>query len=159
MREPDPEVEKPVITVTAPAGETDLLGKRADELQTGVEISGDVVNGTVNYVEGYTDFNPSQPEQQAGNFLVIHVNATDSTKITCELSDSDSGKGAVQLDPDGLFVARLKANTQTITVVATGEGGSTTKVLKLTGLTLTPNAMAASMMSFETKETRSTKKK
>lgn len=133
--------EKPVITPSAPSGETSLLGKTANDLQSNISISDNTVSGTVNYVTDYTEFYPDDPSQQEGNFLALKFEATNSNKITCELSEAASGKGPVQLDEDGLFVARLTNNSQTITVKAESEGGkASTTVLKLSGLTLTPKA-------------------
>ena len=133
--------EKPVITPSAPSGETALLGKTANDLQSNISISDNTVSGTVNYVTDYTEFYPDDLSQQEGNFLALKFEATNSNKITCELSEAASGKGPVQLDEDGLFVARLTNNSQTITVKAESEGGkASTTVLKLSGLTLTPKA-------------------
>lgn len=135
------DLEKPVITPSAPSGETSLLGKTANDLQSNISISDNTVSGTVNYVTDYTEFYPDDPSQQEGNFLALKFEATNSNKITCELSEAASGKGPVQLDEDGLFVARLTSNSQTITVKAESEGGkASTTVLKLSGLTLTPKA-------------------
>lgn len=132
----DPEI--PVITISTLSGETELLGKTADDLQSNIAIEGDVVSGTSKYVTDYTEFS-SNEEEQKGNYLALKFEATNSTNITCQLSEATSTPDLVELDSDGIFIARLHSNTQTITVVATGTK-STTTVLKLTGLTLEPEA-------------------
>lgn len=131
--EPAPEV--PVVTTTIPEGTTDILGKTINELQN-VNIENNNVTGTLNYVSDYTDFS-SNPEEQSGNYLVIKVEATNATTITCQISEATSTPDPIELDEDGIFVARLHSNTQTITIKAIGEA-TTTQVLNLTGLTLEP---------------------
>ena len=131
--EPAPEV--PVVTTTIPEGTTDILGKTINELQN-VTIENNNVTGTLNYISDYTDFS-SNPEEQSGNYLVIKVEATNATSITCQISEATSTPDPIELDEDGIFVARLHSNTQTITIKAIGEA-TTTQVLNLTGLTLEP---------------------
>lgn len=128
-------------SITIPEGTTDVLGKQVSELQDSVSILDNAVSGTLNYVEGYTGFS-SASEQQEGNYLVIHVENENASKITCQISDATVTPDELTLDSDGLFIARLTANTQTITV-RTYSDDSTVKdtvVLDLTGLTLSEKA-------------------
>ena len=58
-----------------PDPETDLFGKTVDELQTGVNVSGTKITGTLHYVTGYTGFS-SIPGEQSGHYLVTHYQPT-----------------------------------------------------------------------------------
>ena len=101
------------------SGET-VYGKQVSELQTGVQVEGTAITGTLNYVTGYTGFNSSQVEEQSGNYLALDFGGT---------------KGPVTLtNEDHFCVFLVKATTQSIKVTA--DGSSTTYTL--TGLTLTP---------------------
>lgn len=90
------------------------------------------ITGTLHYVDDYTGFDPSNPELQSGNYLVVHadvvgvLNATISVKIT----------NPVNLDEDRTAVLRIAdKNSQTLTVVASAEGyATTTKVYSLKNL-------------------------
>lgn len=115
------------------SGET-VYGKQVSELQTGVQVEGTEITGTLNYVTGYTGFNSSQVEEQSGNYLALDFNAEPfPSSLTVELVGGS--KGPVTLtNEDHFCVFLVKATTQSIKVTA--DGSSTTYTL--TGLTLTP---------------------
>ena len=89
------------------------------------------MSGTSKYVASF----PEYSQDAKGNFLAIKCEeATQGDTINWELSEAKvKGKGT--LDEDGILVVQLHANTQTITL----KNEKTTKVLDLTGLTLSPS--------------------
>lgn len=112
------------------ASDEDLFGLTVSDLQSNVVIGKNAITGTLHYIDDYsTAFSGDEAE---GNYLAIHASvpnvddATISVKIT----------NPVTLDPDGIFVGRIRdKDSQTITVVASKEGyESVTKVYNLSGL-------------------------
>ena len=89
------------------------------------------VSGTSKYVESFPNFS----KNAKGNFLAIKVDeATKGDTVSWELSEAKT-KGKGTLDEDGILVVQLHSNTQKITL----KNGDETKVLDLTGLTLSPS--------------------
>lgn len=129
------------LTVGAPDGSTDILGKDASELQTNIAVGDGVITGKLNYVDDYTGFSSILSEQE-GNYLALHAsaqNVKDSSPvtITCELLGGTSGKKT--LDPDGLMVFRISnAAGQSVSITATNGTDSVTQMYKLTGLEIVP---------------------
>lgn len=98
-----------------------------------IEINDTKVTGTSKYVESFPNFSSVEDETK-GNFLAIKVDeATKGETINWELSEATK-KGSGTLDSDGILVVQLHSNTQKITL----KNGNTSKVLDLTGLTLSP---------------------
>ncbi len=94
------------------------------------QIEGDKVTGTSKYVQSFPKFS----KNAKGNFLAIKCDeATKGDTINWELSEAKT-KGSGTLDEDGVLIVQLHSNTQKITL----KNGETTKVLDLTGLTLSP---------------------
>ena len=107
---------------------------QVSKLQDNVSIDGNKVKGASKYVEDFINFS-NNSEEQKGNFLVLKVDeATKGQTVTFELSDPQ-GKGTGTLDEDGILIARLHANTQTITL----KNDKTIKVLDLSELELKPS--------------------
>lgn len=129
------------LTVAAPDGSTDLLGKDASDLQTNITVADGVVSGKLLYVENYTGFSKDISLQE-GNFLALHADATllkgtDPVTITAELLGGKSGKKT--LDDDGMMIFRVtNGAAQSVSVTATSGKESVTQVYKLTGLELVP---------------------
>ncbi len=95
-----------------------------------VQIEGDKVTGTSKYVQSFSKFS----KNAKGNFLAVKCDeATKGDTINWELSEAKT-KGSGTLDEDGVLIVQLYSNTQKITF----KNGETTKVLDLTGLTLSP---------------------
>ena len=87
------------------------------------------------YVDDYTGFS-GDPELQEGNYLVLHFATPDTEGTTITVTVTNPSV----LDSDGIIVLRIRnKTTQTVTVVAEKDGQSTTKVYRLTGLTLEEN--------------------
>ena len=129
-------------TVSATARVEDCYGKAAADLQSGITVHEDSVEGTLLHVEGYTGFNGSEPSEQSGNFLALDFSATPTdSQVTVELVGGS--KGPVQLTyPGDMFcVFRItNKDTQSIKVKAVKDGQTTEKVYSLTQLTLQPSA-------------------
>ena len=128
--------EKPLVAVQAEAPETVLFGKAVSDLQTDLVVGDAGITGTLKYVSDYTDFS-SDVSLQSGNYLALKV-VTDPVAdviTTVELVGGQSGP--ITLDSDMNIVLRVTSNsTQSIKVVSTKAGVSTTKTYTLTGLTL-----------------------
>lgn len=128
-----------LTTVPAQDSDGELFGKLASELQNDIEIEGNSISGTLNYVTDYTQFS-SKTEEQEGNYLAIKCTAIPGATITVELINGTLGH-PVTLDPDGLIVLRITdKDTQSIQVVTSSDGVTETKNYALTDLVLTPNA-------------------
>lgn len=110
---------------------------------SGVSWQRSVINGTLNYVTGFTDFS-GDPELQEGNYLVLRVDTDDENdEISVELLGGSTGH-PVTLDPDRNIVLRItNPNTQKVRVVVEHVNedltvSTETTTLNLTGLTLEP---------------------
>ena len=88
--------------------------------------------GTLKYVKEYDKFEKGAK----GNFLAIEVEeAKNGDTVSFELSDPEKKGTGTLNSKDYLLVCKIHANTQTITL----KNGETSKVLDLTGLTLSPS--------------------
>lgn len=117
---------------------TELYGKAASDLQTNITITDDVVSGTLKYVTGYTGFSGDASEQ-SGNYLALEIDREDGVTVTVELLGGNSEGHPVTLpDDDDVLVGRITSNTQNIRIIATDGTNTETRVLRLSGLTLTP---------------------
>ena len=126
LKLPSPALKK--VTISLPEGE--VLGMEVNLIQK-IEISDTKVTGTLKYVEDFPKFS----ENAKGNFLAIKCDeATKGDTINWELSEAQV-KGSGTLDEDGILVLQITSNTQKVTL----KNGETSKVLDLTGLTLSPS--------------------
>lgn len=62
-----------------------ILGESVSDLQTDISVCEDptgngIITGTLKYVEGFTGFS-GDPEFQDGNFIALHFDAPDYTKL------------------------------------------------------------------------------
>ena len=107
-----------------------MFGKDCDDLQSDIEVGSNSISGTLKYVSDYSS--AFGPGLDSGNYIALHAeaNAPDAT-ITVTVTNP------VTLDSDGNMVLRIAdKNSQTITIVASAEGYSTTtKIYSLTDLT------------------------
>jgi len=88
------------VYVFAYTGEA-VFGKTPDELQKDVKIVGNKIQGTLNYIEGWTEFS-SKPEEQDGYFVMIQSNLPEGEKVYMSIG----AKSDVELD-DGIMVLRI----------------------------------------------------
>ncbi len=126
-----------ILGVDAENPDTVVLGKSVSDLQSDVIVHDTFIQGHLKYVEGYTGFS-GDTALQSGNFLALHMNATDGAVTTVELLGGDSST-PVTLDSDMNIVLRIKNRTQKIKVVTTLNGDTITKVYSLASLTLEGN--------------------
>lgn len=93
------------------SGDTIQYGKRASELQSGITIDKDrILHGTLHYVKGYEEFNPSNVAEQSGNYIAMQLPDTE----TCEIT-SASGTKSLPKD-DRQLVWRVKDQDATLRV-------------------------------------------
>ena len=110
-----------------------MLGYDASELQTDVKIVGNSITGELKYISDYSSAGYTGDEKD-GHFLALHCESVSGATITVQVVGGRHE--ATTLDPDGLVICRIANNNQTIKVVATKNGETTTKVYSLHGLVL-----------------------
>lgn len=96
----------------------DLLGLHVNDLQSNVAVSTSNLNitGELKYVTDYTGFS-SNPEEQEGNYLVLHADDSEADRIVVELVGGTSGP--VELDSDRVIVLRIRnKDTQSVKVTS-----------------------------------------
>lgn len=142
----EPNLHKLTVDVNVPSSE-DLLGKTIGQLQRDVSVDGDVVAGTLYFVDDYTGF--GSPDEQKGNFLVVHASVPGTSGVTIKVTvrDNDDVKGrpprTTTLDEDGIFIFRTtNVKKQTLTFTASKEGFSDfSRTYSLFGLTCQKNPL------------------
>lgn len=119
----------PTLKITVPSSSTEAGSKTVGQLQDGISVNGSMINGTLEYVTGYSDKFPANP---TGNFLALSVESDDSATVEVKVGTAGT---FTELD-DGLMVVRVADKTQPIIVRATVGDKVTTHVLNLSRLTL-----------------------
>lgn len=128
------EDQGPVVTVNAESGSEVLFGKSVSDLQSNIVIGTNSITGTLHYIENYTGFS-SDVSEQSGNYLALKFGAESGAVTTVQVVNGTHGP--VELDSDMNCVFRIAdKSTQSIKVVSTKNGKSTTKTYSLTGLTV-----------------------
>ena len=127
------------IAVSPITGDTDLLGKKAADLQSNIVVNDKTMNisGTLKHVTGYTGFS-SKADEQSGNYIALNVDPASGfpESMTVEVKNGTSGPPQLTA-ADHQVVLKIKdAATQGIIIKATNKGAEVTKEYKLTGLTL-----------------------
>lgn len=88
------------------------------------------------YVDGFTQFS-SNPEEQHGNYIVLHATAAEGATIKYQSVYKDGTLGnLVTLTSDGILVVRLTANSDKMKFIATKNGVDNVLYYSLDGLTL-----------------------
>ena len=113
----------------------DLFGKDVDDLQENIVVGENAITGTLKYVSDYSS--AFSGAEAYGNYIAIKSTAIAGATITAEVVGGIHGE--VTLDSDGILVARIASNTQSIRITATIDGESETKTFALNNLTLTLN--------------------
>lgn len=113
----------------------DLFGKVASDLQENIVVGESAITGTLKYISDYSS--AFSGAEAYGNYIAIKCTASAGAVIKAEVVGGLHGE--VTLDPDGLLVARIASNTQSIRVSATVDGMTETKVYALNNLVLTLN--------------------
>ena len=127
------------IAVSPITGDTDLLGKKAADLQSNIVVNDNTMNisGTLKHVTGYTGFS-SKADEQSGNYIALNVDPASGfpESMTVEVKNGTSGPSKLT-SADHQVVLKIKdAATQGIIIKATNKGVEVTKEYKLAGLTL-----------------------
>lgn len=129
------------LTVAPVTGETDLLGKKANDLQSDIKVDttdGIKVTGTSKYVTGYTGWS-SVAEDQEGNYIALKL-TTDSKEAIQFKSVDGTDNGYKTLDSDGILIWRISkgedGNVKPIEVKV----GKDNFTIDLSGVTLLPKA-------------------
>lgn len=107
-----------------------MFGKTVNDLQSDIEISGNSVSGTLNFIADYSS--AYGPGEDSGNYLVLHAEVPEGATVTSTTNDR-----TVTLDSDGILITRITdKSSQTITFVASKEGYSdSSKTFVLSDLT------------------------
>lgn len=127
----------PEIIVSA-TSDTPVLGKNISDLQSNINIADSKITGTLKYVEGFTEFNGSDPTEQQGNYLFLNFKDITADKITSRII---GGKNPVPVDctTDKWMIYFITAACTGIEVNVTKNEMTNTKVYDISELTLTPN--------------------
>ena len=125
------------LAVSPEDSESTLFGVSVSDMQSGITVSDDAIEGTLKFVDGGWDAGTWSEEESKGNYIALAVEADDGATVTVELVGGVHGP--TTLDDDMNIVIRVTdEQTQTIRVISTLDGESVTKVFDLTGLTLEP---------------------
>ena len=134
--EPDPALS---ITVSPITGNTDLLGKKASELQSNIVINDTTmsISGTLKYVTGYTGFS-SKADEQSGNYIALNVDPESGfpESMTVEVKNGTSGPSKITAEDHQVVLKIKDTATQGIIIKATNNGSEVTKEYNFVGLTL-----------------------
>ena len=123
-----------VLTVEPETANTTILGKAVSDLQDGVIVNDNFIQGHLKYVTGYTGYS-QDTDKQSGNYLALKFEATSGATTTVELVGGEDGP--VTLDQDMNCVIRIEnKNTQKVKVVSTLNGETVTKVYSLASLVM-----------------------
>ena len=135
------------LTVEAVDGETSCYGKQAKDLQSDIVISDDTITGTLNYVTGYEQFNPSDKSEQSGNYIALSLTSDEDAEIKTQLIGGN--KGEIIID-DGFCVYRITDHeSQKIKVSVTKGEDVVTKTYDLSGLTCKESQKAVKIQNGE----------
>ena len=121
-------------------GSDDLYGKTPSDLQTDLNIDGNLkVTGTVNWVSEYQQFNISVQTEQRGYYIAFYLQLPGSIAswdgVSISTSDGKSWDGTDKVF-DGYFVYRVMDNGPITIIIDLGETYEPAEyTLDLTGLT------------------------
>ncbi len=129
------------LTVAPVTGETDLLGKKAADLQSNIDVDtskGIKVTGTSKYVTGYTGWS-SVAEDQEGNYIALKL-STDSKEAIQFKSVDGTDNGYKTLDSDGILIWRISKDKDGNVKPIEVKVGKDNFTIDLSGVTLLPKA-------------------
>ena len=108
-----------------------------DELQSGIEVTGSRVAGTLYYVSDFDQFSPGDPELCEGHYVALKFEAPEDSTVTVQVFDNDVARSAAQeLDSDMNLIVRVTDPVNTklkVTVSKTG-ADDLVKVYRFGGL-------------------------
>lgn len=119
--------------VTPVAGTATVLGKTVSDIQTGIMVHNNWIQGTLKYVTNWTGYS-QDPAENFGNFLCLQFAPTDGATVQVSLN----GKAFKTLDSDLQYVVRITKDMKKpfITVKTTLNGEEIVEDYKLGSLTL-----------------------
>lgn len=130
------------VNVQPEKSNTEYLGYKASQMQTGLSVADGAITGTLKYIEG--GIAPSGPLAGSGNFMFLKFvdpNGADDVKVGLVPS---AGTGMVSLDPDMNCVFKVAGEIggvqQVLKVVTTVDDVVKTQTFDLSGLTLNTEA-------------------
>ena len=109
-----------------------MYGKKADEIQEGIEVGEDSISGNLKYLLDFSEFSSVLTEQE-GNFLALKISSNEGAVITTEIVNGTHGPVIVG---DGICVYRITdKDTQSIKITTAKNDESETVIYSLTDLT------------------------
>ena len=129
-------VDNPILSVSAES-DTPILGKNVSEFQSNIQIQDNKVTGTLNYIEGFTEFNGSDPTEQEGNYLFLNFKDTVADKIESKLVGGKSEK-FIDCTSDKWMLYWITEACTAVEVKLTKGENVIEKTLDISDLTLTP---------------------
>ena len=130
-------VDNPILSVSA-TSDTPILGKNVSEFQSDIQIKDDKITGTLNYIEGFTEFNGSDPTEQEGNYLFLNFKDTVADKIESKLIGGKHDR-YVDCTSDKWMLYLVTASCTGVEVKLTKGENVIEKTLDISDLTLSPN--------------------
>lgn len=122
------------FTVKAVDGKASLYGKTANDLQSNIVIGDSSIKGNLKYVTEFTEFNPSDPNEQEGNFLALSVDADPEATIASEFIGGKHPE-PVDLTEDKYCVYKITdKDTQKIKITVEKDEDSSETTYDLSGL-------------------------
>lgn len=129
-------VDNPILSVSAES-DTPILGKNVSEFQSDIQIKDDKITGTLNYIEGFTEFNGSDPTEQEGNYLFLNFKDTVADKIESKLIGGKHDR-YVDCTSDKWMLYLISESCTAIQLKLTKGENVIEKTLDISDLTLTP---------------------
>ena len=129
-------VDNPILSVSAES-DTPILGKNVSEFQSNIQIQDNKVTGTLNYIEGFTEFNGTDPTEQEGNYLFLNFKDTVADKIESKLVGGKSEK-FIDCTSDKWMLYWITEACTAVEVKLTKGENVIEKTLDISDLTLTP---------------------
>ena len=130
-------VDNPILSVSA-TSDTPILGKNVSEFQSDIQIKDDKITGILNYIEGFTEFNGSDPTEQEGNYLFLNFKDTVADKIESKLVGGKSEK-FIDCTSDKWMLYLISESCTAIQLKLTKGENVIEKTLDISDLTLSPN--------------------
>lgn len=117
-----------MISATVEAGDsgTEYLNKPASELQENIRIINTNISGTLHKVDDFVDFNPDEPSEQSGHYLVLKMAPLEEATIKTKIIGGT--KPEVTVD-DGFCVYRIKDKNSQKIQISTTKGESTATIV------------------------------
>ena len=126
------------VPVNAASGDTQYYNIAAKDLQTNVSIQNNRIYGSLKNVTSYHDFNPSNPDEQKGHYLVLTFGPQDEETVKTKIAGGPSTMlDYVDATDDKYCVYRIQDKYTQKIYVKTEKGlQSTEEIYDLSTLTL-----------------------